>query len=246
MTRLQRIQSLVTFLALLCLPLGVGWTAASGPPGTKTVDVEYLTTPFDAVTITDVTVGGRRIRPGLSAGAREDKAGTPFQADQDWLRDMSIFLKNRTDKVIVSAEIDLFFPDTGDGSSVHPVTAYTITVGQQPEWSMYFKDGSKKTPLPIKKSLFLAPGKTYEIRLADYLEEIQSHVEEKMLFTQVTRVTISRGNFYFADGMRWDAAARGYYIPKAGSPGHYTELPSDYFPGRPSYPDSLAQNPKTE
>src|SRR2546422_11404891 len=67
--------------------------------GTKMVyiDAQYR---VDPVTISKVTIGDEPVQPGLSTGAREDKPGAPFQADENWLRKMSIWLKNRTDKVI--------------------------------------------------------------------------------------------------------------------------------------------------
>lgn len=218
-------------LAFLALTLpAAGWTATLG---TKTVDLDFLITKFDAVAITKVTVGGQQIQAGLGdAFGKQRKAGRPFEADEDWLRNMSIFLTNRTDKVIVCAEIELLFLDTGDGTTPdRAVTTYTITVGQRPEWSMYFRNGTKRTPDPAWKPLSLAPGKTLEIRVADYIDAIQSLVEERMLFSQLTRVFISRQDVYFEDGMRWDAVARGYYVPEPSHPGHYTKLADDFFPG---------------
>jgi len=101
---------------------------------------------------------------------------------------------------------------------------YKITVGERPEWSIYYRDGTKIQPDPDRKLLFLAPGETVEVPVADYLVAIRDRIEEKMLFSKVSRVTLSRHNFYFADGMRWDANSRGYYVPETGRPGHYTKL----------------------
>jgi len=251
---------LVTTAVALIFSGWLGWrilpvAAASGKSlGTKFVDVDALTTRFDPVRITKVTVEGQEIQPGRSSGAREDAPGMPFQADEDWLKNMSIFIKNRTDKEIVCAEVELVFPDTGDGTEARPVTAYTISVGQRPEWSRFVFDGTReelrqldqKKPLdaarmklmpldPSKKPLSLAPGKTMEIRVADYIGEIQSRVEESLSFSQITRVDIERRTFYFENGMRWNAGT--YAVPLANHPGYYTNLASGYFPGDASqYP----------
>jgi hypothetical protein len=228
--------------------------AANGKSlGTKFVDVDAVVTRFDAVVITKVTVAGQEIQPGRGSGAREDAPGTPFQADEDWLKNMSIFIKNRTDQVIVCAEVDLVFPETGDGTS-QPVTSDTLSVGQRPEWSRYVFDGTREelrllnprepldatrmrlTPLdPTKKPLSLAPGKTLEIRVADYIEQIQSTVEDPGTygnakpFSQITRVNVERRTFYFENGMRWDIGT--YAVPLENHPGYYTNLTSGYFPG---------------
>jgi hypothetical protein len=220
----------------------------------RLVDVDAVVTRFDPVIITKVTVGGQEIQPGRSSGPREDAPGTPFQADQDWLKNMSIFIKNRTDKVIVCAEVELVFPDSGDGTEARPVTAYTISVGQRPEWSRYVFDGTReelgqldpKRPIdatrmklmpldPTKKPLSLAPGKTLEIQIADYIGQIQSHVEQSLPFLQLAKVYIERRTFYFENGMRWDVGT--YALPLANHPGYYTNLASGYFPGNASqYP----------
>jgi hypothetical protein len=206
--------------------------AATGALGTKMVyiDAQY---PVDPVTITKVIVGDQDIQPGLSTGAREVQPGTPFQADEDWLKNMSISLKNRTDKVIVRAEVQLWFPDTGDGSTSQPVTVYTMTLGQRPESDSFASHGQKLPPEPGKPPLLIAPGKTVVVRVADYLDAIQSLVEAKLSFTQVTRLAIQRLKFYFADGMSWDEL-HGFGVPDPNHPGQFTYMDRNrFFPGDP-------------
>jgi hypothetical protein len=234
--------AMIAVLACLVLTGWLGWrfaaVAAANPGknmGTKTVNIDHQYS-LDAVAITKVTVAGEQIQPGVATAAREDKPGTPFQADEDWLKNMSISLKNRTDKAIVCVQVQLFFPDTGNGVTpqgrISPtVMVYSITVGQRPEWSTYLSDGSKLAPDPTKRPLLLAPGQTLVIPVADYIDEIQSMVEEKLPLSQVTRVNIRRFRFYFADGMRWEDV--GYAIPDPDRPGYYTKLARNYFPGHP-------------
>lgn len=240
-------------LAYLVFLGAVSWSsgpiAANGNPSSaKSVDVDEVVTRFDAMTISKVTVGDQEIQPGRSVGAEERTAGMLFLADEDWLKNMSIFIQNRTDQVIVCAEVELVFPDTGDGTEARPVTAYTISVGQRPEWSRYVFDGTReelklldpRKPLdadrmklmpldPRKKPLSLAPGKTLEIQVADSIGQIQSQVDESLPFLQITRVNVERRTFYFENGMRWNV--RTYAVPLADHPGYYTNLASDYFPG---------------
>src|ERR1700741_1950897 len=156
---LETLKTALACLALLWLGSGLAPVAAANPGkslGTKFgyIDAQYR---VDPVIIAKVTVGDQQIQPGLSMGAREDKPGTPFQADEDWLKNMSIVLKNRTDKVIVRAEVQLFFPDTGDGSSYRPVTAYTMTMGQRPDVASFTSHGQKRPPEPDKKPLLWEP-----------------------------------------------------------------------------------------
>jgi hypothetical protein len=233
------VTAMLASLASLVLSGWLGWriapVAAANPgksQGTKFVyiDAQYR---VDPVTITKVTVGDQQIQPGLSTGAREDKPGAPFQADEDWLKNMSIVLMNRTDKVIARAEIQLFFPDTGDGSPFRPVTMYTITIGRRPDAASFTSHGQKLPPEPDKQPLLWLPGQTLVVRVGDYVDEMRSIVEEKLLFTQVTRVAIRRLQFYFVDGMRWNDLV-GFGVPDPNHPGQFTNMDMNtYFPGNP-------------
>jgi hypothetical protein len=201
--------------------------------GTKMVyiDAQYR---VDPVTITAVTVGDQQIQPGLSTGAREVRPGTPFQADEDWLKNLSISLKNRTDKVIVRAELQLWFPDTGDGSPSQPATTYIITLGQRPDIDSYTSRGQKLPSEPGKQALLHAPGQTLVVHVADFVDAIQSRVEEKIPFSQVTRLAIQRIQFYFVDGLRW-TDLNGFETPDPNHPGQFTNMDRNrYFPGDPS------------
>lgn len=231
----------IALAVLTCLvPAGwSGWRTASvtrawiGKSQTsKTVNINAQRRT-DAVIITKVTVGGQQIQPGVStSGVRETQPGTPFQADEDWLKNMTIFLKNRTDKAIVRAEVELFFPDTGDGSTSRPVAVYGITIGQRPEINNILTGGRKLQPHPEASPLLFAPGQTISIPIADYIAGIESSVVEKMPLSQIASVVIHRSEFYFADGMRWDDT--GFAIPDPNRPGEYKDLGPRYFPGKRS------------
>jgi len=146
---------------------------------------------------------------------------------------MSIVLMNRTDKVIVCAELELYFPDTGDGSPFRTVTEHIMTIGRRPDAGSFTSHGQKRPPEPDKQPLLWLPGQTLVVRVGDYVDEIQSTVEQKLLFTQVTRVAIRRLQFYFVDGMRWNDLA-GFGIPDPNHPGQFTNMDRNtYFPGNP-------------
>lgn len=224
------------FAVLACLVLPVGsWriapvaAATTGQPvGTKTVNI-YDQNRMDAVTITKVVVAGQQIQPGLSTGGvQEVRPGTPFQADEDWLKNTSITLQNRTDRMIVRAEIMLLFPDTGDGIS-QPITEYVITLGQRPEINTFTSHGQKFPPEPDKKPLLFAPGQTLVVPIADYINSIQSIVEERLSLAQVTKVVIRPLQFFFVDGMRWDE--NGFAVPDPDHVGDYKSLGPRFFPG---------------
>jgi hypothetical protein len=196
--------------------------------GTKMVyiDAQYQ---VDPVTITKVQEGDQTIQPGLSTGSREDKPGAPFQADDDWLKNMSVVLQNRTNQTIVRAEIEVFF--LGGGQS-QGVATYFIKLGQRPDAESFTKSGEKRPPeQPSKQPLFFPPGQTLVLHISDYAEAMQALIEAKVPFSEVTRIAFLRERFYFADGMRWDDLV-GFGIPDPKHPGQYTNFDRQtYFPG---------------
>lgn len=238
----KSVGAVLATLACLVLSGGLSWfiapvAASTGTLGTKMVyiDAQYR---VDPATISKVIVGDQQIEPGMSTAARVDQPATPFQADEDWLKNTSIFLKNRTDKAIVRAEIMLFFPDTGNGVTppdrVSPtVMVYTMTLGQRPEIDSYSSHGQKLPQEPNKPALLVAPGQTFVIHIADYIDAIQSRVEATLPFAQVTRVAIRRIGFFFADGMRWNDLY-GFGVPDPNHPGQFTYMDKNrFFPGDP-------------
>jgi hypothetical protein len=226
--------------ALVCWAVFSGWDgrriAAAANPSQDIDRRVYISpqTSMDPVSIEKITVGDHLIHAGVKAvGWRDEQSGTPFQANDDWLKDMSIVVKNRTDKVIVWAGITFYFPDTGDGHST-PVTMHSITLGQMPEIDSFSNRGQKYPPETDKQPLFLAPGQTLVIRVADHVDAMQSFVEERFAWSQVTRVWIAPFRFFFADGMRWDNLS-GFGVPDPNHPGQFTNMDRGrYFPGNPS------------
>jgi hypothetical protein len=195
------------------------------------IDAQYR---MDPVTITSLTVGNQQVQPGMSTGPREVRPGAPFQADEDWLKNMSVSLLNRTNKMIVRAEMEFVFPDTGDGSSLRPVTAYTLAIGQRPEIDSFTSHGQRFPQEAGKHPLLFAPGQTLVVRVGDYVDAMQPLVEQKIQFAQVATIAIRRVRFYFVDGMRWDDL-NGYGVPDPSHPGQFTSKDRGrYFPGRPS------------
>jgi hypothetical protein len=217
--------------------------AASHPQGQGfgTVYIDRQTS-MDPVSIEKITIGDELIHPGvMDPRGRVYEPATQFQANKDWLKEMSIVLKNRTDKVIVAANIELWFPDTGDGSNAHPVNLYRISIGQRPDVDLYRHDGTKGPSDSDKPPLWFEPNKTLVIQIADYFNGIQGTIEERpgdlgsdQPLSRLTRVVVRQMVFCFEDGMRW-TDLEGFSIPDFDHPGQFTKQDRGrYFPGNPS------------
>jgi hypothetical protein len=205
----------------------------SGQLITRVVNIDWVHNTLYAVRITQVAVAGQKVPFGEFALHLENRDGTPFEADEDWLKNMTVTFTNRTDKVIVCAGIMLWFPETKGANHEFPnaTTMYLIRVGQRPESALYRRDGSKMQP-DTNKPLVFAPGQTLVIPIGNHIDEIQSQVESVGYtpLSHITKVNIQRGSFYFTDGTQWQGVGT-YWAPDPEHPGNYTKLAENYFPG---------------
>lgn len=195
------------------------------------VDPQHRT---DAVAITAVTIGGSPVQCGLVTSPHDVQAVTPIQADDDWLKNTTIVLLNRTNKMIVFGQIVLAFPETGAGTSENPQRVFAVTIGRLPPSVAI--SGSTGKPLsqdPQRASLLFAPGQKLEIHLADYIDQIRASIEAVVPSAVVTKCRIHMGSFVFDDGMRWDGT---YSVPDPQHPGKFNQLDGKYFPGTPKWP----------
>ena len=219
------------FLACAMLATLVGVALAQLAPGEKLLYMKSAVRIPDAVMITNISVAGKTIECGLWVKwPAVIQPVTPFQADDDWLRQTTIALFNRTNKTIVFGSIDLEFLDTGDCKSV-PCSAATIELGQRPAIDAY--DGRTGKPAkpahPEMPPLAWKPLHTLVVRIGDHMDDIEhSTLVDRMPVTEVTRVDLFRGAFYFEDGMKWNGT---FSVPDPEHPGKFNQLPFGYFPG---------------
>ena len=194
----------------------------------KADDPEHIT---DAVMIAEIAVSGNPVECGLFVKPPAVvQPVTPFQAGSDWLQQMTISLVNRTNKTIVFGAISLQFLDAGD-CRTQPCRAYTIRLGQVPAINNY----SARTGEPLKPDhperppLNWEPSQTIVVHVSDSLAEIKDALLSLSPVTEVTRVAVHIGPFFFNDGMRWNL---GFYsVPDPERRGQFKHLPDNYFPG---------------
>lgn len=181
--------------------------AAAEPSETKRVMFDYdRNAPVRMVQIlegtTDVTPRGRDAVTGLPY---KPWTGKPFQAGDDWLKNITLVLENFCDKQVTAVDLRLLFPQTGTGQTPDsPVVSYTIAIGRKPDWSMYGRSGRKHTPTGTELEPFsIPPGQQVRIPLAPFYDAIKAGVETKLPIRKTDAMRIGAGTFYFADGTRW-------------------------------------------
>ena len=223
-----------TFLTLLgAASLGLPGAAAFAQlaPGEKLLHAKDAERVADAVMITNISVAGKTIESGLWVKWPDVfQPVAPFQAADDWLRQTTVTLFNRTSKTIVYGSLILHFVDTGDCHST-PCAGTTIEFGRMPLIDAYDARTGKpfKPNHPEMPPLDWKPLQPLTVRIADHMDDIEhSALTKRMPVTYVTTVNLYRGPFYFTDGMRWNGA---FEKPDPGHPGKFQQIRYGWFPG---------------
>ncbi len=179
----------------------------------------------DAVAVTKVTVGGREVQAKLLVGPCKFQSVVPFEAGDDWLENIAIYVFNRTNKTIALVRIQLRFPETGQ-------QIYDVTIGRIPANAASFGKGRPGEPIPqdpIFQPMLFFPGETRVVHVGDYFGKIRAGLEQVRPLGAYTRVFIDPGLVFFDDGMRW--AGNIYSVPDREHRGQWKYLDRLYFPG---------------
>jgi len=184
----------------------------------------------EAVVITKITLGDvvvQSVRVIKAVGVAPDPI-TPFQADDDWVQNLTLYLFNRTNQTIVYATVNFSFPETGDGHTV-PRRGYMLNLGRVPPPAAFDRNGKPLRQRPESQPIWFRPGQELAIRLGDYVDRIKTNVEPFMPLAVLTRLNVDLGLVFFADGMQWSGGG-GF---RALDPQTFTwrRLGPDYFPG---------------
>ncbi len=200
-------------------------------PGEKLLRMMEADRIPDAVMTTNVSVAGRTIECGLWIKPHAVlQPVAPFQAGDDWLRQTTVTVFNRTNKTIVYGSLIMHFPDTGDCRTA-PCAGATIEFGQIPVVDAYDARTGKpyKPNHPEMAPLDWKPLQPLVVRIGDHMDDIErSYLSKLMPVTEVTQVNLSRGVIFFNDGMKWNGT---FSLPDREHPGKFKELPYRYFPG---------------
>ena len=200
--------------------------------GEKLVKVNQVAQITDAVLISDVSIAGKPIECGLYVKPPAVvQPFTPFQAGTDWFQQMTISLVNRTSKTIVFGALIFHFLDTGDCRS-GPCVGVDLELGQRPAIDAYDQRSGK--PLqpehPERPPLDWKSEQTLVIHVSDYMPDFEGRLANYLPVTNISKVNISRGPFYFEDGMEWSLGK--FSVPDPDHHGEFKQLPPNYFPGR--------------
>jgi hypothetical protein len=144
--------------------------------------------------------------------------GTAFSAGDDWLANMSVTVKNATDKSIMGIGVQVTFLDMGDGTYQHPLSSDTIQVGTRPG-----KDVEAASAAPLQ----LGPGQEETIPFASEYNVMKTQVDGRQMTMSAIRTCRVLFNVYFSDGTSW--LLSNYFTLEPNNPGHWHQISYEQF-----------------
>lgn len=180
------------------------------------------------VVVTRITLGavtvqrGRFIKP---VGTAQDPV-SPFQADDNWVGNLTVHLLNRTNQTIVCAVLNLSFPETTNWAT-HFRAGYQLALGRIPSSVAFRPDGRPIPPRPDSTPILFRPGQEMAIHLGDYIDQIKKAAESVRPLAALTTMNVNLVAFYFVDGTKWSGAYEVF------DPQNFTwrRTDAEYFPG---------------
>jgi hypothetical protein len=112
-----------------------------------------------------------------------------FEAEGEWLKEVSLKIRNNSKKTIVCIYVGVVFPETGPA----PMTQ-----------AKFFGHPTNTAIKPKGQPLELRPGEVLSISLADEYEELKRLVEHRMSIWDINTLTLEINRAYFDDRMMWD------------------------------------------
>lgn len=135
-----------------------------------------------------------------------------FDGDDEWIRDISFKIKNRSTKNITYVGLNLVFSDTSSGD---PGMVRQLRFGKRTEGS-----GSG----PANQPLLLKPGDLLDVSIPAQYQSLKKFIEMKKQVKSINKVTISVYLVLFEDGMKWDVG--NFYLPDASEPFGFRKIPA--------------------
>lgn len=187
----------VSLLSLYVTGLSSTLLGQLGPQNKKRVERHktYLKLPLEVV---EAKIGDRPIA-----------LGEQFDGEADWLKGLKIKVRNKSDKAITWAYIDLTFPET---RLIGPVMLDQVFIGQRSDVK------TKNPPLDLK------PGEELEVSLESHFDSIKRLIESRSRLDLVNDVDIEVQEVMFADGTLYSGDVIWKPNPDTSSPHKWVKV----------------------
>jgi hypothetical protein len=164
---------------------------------------------------------------------------TFFQAGDDWLQDLSFFIKNVSTKNIVYLEVSCVLSETADWQAEiaehktldNPILGQASNrIGWEPEHALYSRTlGKNREPGSTRRPAFLLkPGGEFTISLEDPqdYQSLRSQIEARMPMSSINACNADVARVFFDDGTMWQGANH-HYFRAADEPGRWAVISFD-------------------
>ena len=112
-----------------------------------------------------------------------------FEADAEWLKNVSLKVKNNSKKTIVCIYMGVVFPETAHAPMAHP---------------KFFGYPTNTKVRPKGQPLELRSGEVLAVSLANEYEELKRLVEHRRAVDSISTLALEINRVYFDDGTMWD------------------------------------------
>jgi len=180
--------------------------------------------PIEAVRVVKITVGGQAVTPGFF-NPRKGPSGAPFQAGDDWLKEMKFTVKNGSLKTLVQLTWSVYFPEAA--ATGYPV-AQQVQLGRIPENVFLAIGGRQGDNQGGRQPLDFRPGQEMVMSLAPYADDLRRRIEQHQAFSSVHICYINVGSGFFPDGMHWLLSK--YEVLDPSHPGSFKDIDPSEFP----------------
>lgn len=148
----------------------------------------------EPVVITDIKVGANSV-----------ELNKRFDADAEWIKDISFKITNQSTKSVIYVAVDLKF---SDATSSDPAMVRPLMFGVWPGH-----------PTPKDVAISLKPGDSIDVSIPAQYESLKKFLETRGPVTRINKVMIMVFVVFFDDGTKWGLG--NFFVPDSSRPTGY-------------------------
>lgn len=181
-SRRRIIATLIGINASILLLFVTGWTHDSSHSNLQN---------NEKIIIRDLPDTDEPLEIAVSINGRTLSFGKEFAEERDWLKNLTLTIKNTSNKPITYARIDIVFPET---KSTGPALIHQIFIGRRSDQTPELKSTLKHPPL------YLLPNQSLDISLTSDYSDMKKLIEGRHSpIEDVKQMRIGLGEAMFVD-----------------------------------------------
>ena len=185
------------------------WTKPGAQNNKKTI-IRPLTLAQEPIEIS-IEVKGQPVTATKTVRAERAMRTEEFDGDAHWLRDLTLKVKNKSEKTITYIVLDLTFPQTATNDN-RRVGLHQVFLGVDPERKF------------IRPEIHLAPNESIDIPLTARHDDIKKLVESRLSIDNITEMEIRIHQVLFDDGTLFETGALYRRNPDQNDPRKWIKI----------------------